>query len=148
MLTIDYFYSQCSSRLLRYFMMQIFIHYFLHIGFPFVIAYLFFKEDWKRTYLILLATMLVDLDHLLATPIFEANRCSFGFHLLHSYYAMAFYFLLLFCKKPYRIIGIGLLFHMFTDLIDCLFMFQNCRECMSEAPAYSVLESISNFLGL
>ena len=128
--------------------MQIFVHYFLHLGFPLFIAYIFFKEEWKKTYLILLATMLVDLDHLLAAPIFEANRCSFGFHYLHSYYAMVFYFLLLFCKKPFKIIGIGLLFHMLTDLIDCLFMFERCRACLSDSPAYFVLESISNFLGL
>lgn len=56
--------------------MQAFVHYFLHFGFPLVIAYVFFKKDWKKAYLILLATMLVDLDHLLADPIFAANRCS------------------------------------------------------------------------
>jgi hypothetical protein len=44
--------------------MQTSIHYFLHLGFPFVIAYLFFRKDWKKVYLILIATMLVDLDHL------------------------------------------------------------------------------------
>ncbi|MFT7037125.1 MAG: hypothetical protein ACJA2S_005667, partial [Cyclobacteriaceae bacterium] len=75
-----------------------------------------------KTYLILLATMLVDLDHLFANPIFDPNRCSVNFHFLHTYYAMACYVLLLFFKKPFRIIGIGLLFHMLTDYIDCLMM--------------------------
>ena len=64
--------------------------------------------------------MLVDLDHLLATPIFQANRCSINYHVLHTYWAMAVYVLLLFFKKPFSIIGIGLLFHMLTDYIDCL----------------------------
>jgi hypothetical protein len=102
--------------------MQTFIHYFLHFGFPAVIAYVFFKSLWKKAYLILIATMLVDLDHLLATPIFMANRCSINFHPLHTYYAMVFYVVLLFFPRPYRIIGIGLLFHMLTDYIDCLLM--------------------------
>ena len=102
--------------------MQTFIHYFLHLGFPFFIAFLFFRKDWKKVYLILLATMLVDLDHLIAHPIFQANRCSINFHFLHTYYAMGVYMLLLFFRKPFNIIGIGLVFHMLTDFIDCLMM--------------------------
>ena len=66
----------------------------------------------------MLATMLVDLDHLLATPIFDPGRCSINFHPLHTYWAMAGYVVLLFFKKT-RIIAVGLLFHMFTDYIDC-----------------------------
>ena len=102
--------------------MQTLIHYFLHLGFPFFIAFLFFRKDWKKVYLILLATMLVDLDHLGAHPIFQANRCSINFHFLHTYYAMGVYLLLLFFRKPFNIIGIGLVFHMLTDFIDCLMM--------------------------
>lgn len=102
--------------------MQTFIHYFLHLVFPVVIAYGFFRDDWKKVYMILLATMLVDLDHLLATPIFQADRCSINFHPLHTYYAMAVYALLLFFKKPFNVIGIGLLFHMLTDSLDCFMM--------------------------
>lgn len=124
--------------------MQTFIHYFLHFGFPFFIAYGFFRKDWKKVYLILLATMLVDLDHLLADPIFMANRCSIEFHPLHTYYAMVAYTALLFFRKPFNIIGIGLLFHMFTDLIDCLIMFSSCRVCLSDSPAIGLLEFISN----
>ena len=99
-----------------------FVHYFLHFGFPFFIAWHFFRDDWKRTYLILLATMLVDLDHLLATPIFMADRCSINFHPLHTWPAMIVYGLMLFLPKPYRIVGIGLLFHMLTDFLDCMMM--------------------------
>jgi len=101
---------------------QFIIHYFLHLIFPIFIARIFFKEEWKKVYLILLSTMLVDLDHLFATPIFDAERCSIGFHYLHSYFAIASYFFLLFFKKPIRIIGIGLLLHMLTDFVDCLMM--------------------------
>ncbi|UOE38277.1 DUF6122 family protein [Chryseobacterium oryzae] len=93
-------------------------HYFLHFGFPAVVAFLFYRKDWKKVYLIFLATMLVDLDHLFADPIFDPDRGSIGFHFLHSYYAIAVYFLLLFFKGNLRLIGIGLLLHMLTDFQD------------------------------
>jgi hypothetical protein len=99
--------------------MQFFIHYFLHIGFPLILALVFFRSEWKKVYFILLATMLVDLDHLLADPIFDPNRCSINFHPLHTYYAMIVYVALLFFKKPYNIIGLGLVLHMLTDALDC-----------------------------
>ncbi len=102
--------------------MQTVIHYFLHLVFPVIIAYIGFKKEWKKIYLILLATMLVDLDHLLANPIFDPNRCSINFHPLHTSYAMIIYGVLLFLPKPFNIVGIGLLLHMLTDYIDCLMM--------------------------
>lgn len=102
--------------------MRTFIHYFLHLGFPLIIALLFFRKDWKKVYIIFLATMLVDLDHLFANPIFQSDRCSINFHSLHSYYAIGGYVILLFLKRPFNLIGLGLVFHMVTDWIDCLLM--------------------------
>ena len=93
-------------------------HYGLHFLAPGLIAYIFFKNNWKTVYLLLLATMLVDLDHLYATPLFNPNRCSINYHPLHSYYAIILYLFLLVPVKT-RIIAIGLLFHMLTDYIDC-----------------------------
>lgn len=69
----------------------------------------------------MLATLLVDLDHLLANPVFDPNRCSIGFHPLHSYYAIVVYVGLLFFPKT-RIVAIGLLLHMATDYLDCLWL--------------------------
>lgn len=99
-------------------------HYSLHLAFPGLIAWVFFREDWKKAWIIMLATMLVDLDHLVADPIFDPTRCSIGFHPLHSYYAISVYFLLFFFSgaRTIKIISIGLLFHMFTDYQDCLWM--------------------------
>lgn len=99
-------------------LLKTFTHYFLHLVFPVFIALIFFRKDWKKAYLIMLATMLVDLDHILANPVFDPSRNSIGFHILHSYYAIAVYFLLLFFKGNIRIIAIGLLFHMLTDFLD------------------------------
>ena len=45
------------------------LHLALHFIVPLLIAFLFFKENWKLSYLIMIATILVDLDHLLASPI-------------------------------------------------------------------------------
>lgn len=99
---------------------EFFVHYGLHFIAPIAIAYLYNSKQWKRTYFILLTTMLVDLDHVLAYPdIFVANRCSINFHPLHSIYAIALYFICLLPKKT-RLIAIGLLFHMLTDFTDCL----------------------------
>lgn len=101
--------------------LQPIVHYTLHLLFPGLIAYFGFRDIWKKAWFIMIATMLVDLDHLLANPIFDPNRCSIGFHPLHSKVAIAIYGLMLF-YKPLRIIAIGLLFHMFTDYQDCLWM--------------------------
>ena len=128
--------------------MQTFIHYFLHFGFPFFLAYLFFRKDWKKVYLILITTMLVDLDHLFANPVFEANRCSIGFHPLHTPYAIIVYIILLFFPKTIRIIGIGLLFHMLTDFIDCVWLFQKCETCLSGSHAAYWVREISGFLDI
>ncbi|BDD04884.1 DUF6122 family protein [Aureibacter tunicatorum] len=101
--------------------LQPIVHYGLHFAAPLLIAYLYDKSKVWKGYLILLATMLVDLDHLLADPIFDPNRCSIGFHPLHSYYAIAFYLVMLVVVKNkwWRLVFIGLLFHMLTDQIDC-----------------------------
>ncbi|WP_234109400.1 DUF6122 family protein [Chryseobacterium sp. R2A-55] len=95
------------------------VHYFLHLVFPVFIAKVFFKPDWRKAYFIMLATMLVDLDHLFANPIFDPDRNSIGFHPMHSYPMIALYFLgCVFLHGKYRIIAVGLFFHMVTDFQD------------------------------
>ena len=88
---------------------------------PAVITCIFFRKKWLLAFLLMVSTMLVDVDHLLANPIYDPLRCSIGFHPLHQYVAIAFY-LLLCClpKRPkLRFIGIGLLIHMGLDSFDC-----------------------------
>ena len=94
------------------------LHLSLHLIVPLVVVGLFFKKDWKIAYFIMLSTMLVDLDHLLANPIYDPNRCSIGFHPLHQPWFIAFYFILSFYPKT-RFIGVGLIIHMVLDAIDC-----------------------------
>lgn len=94
------------------------LHIALHFLVPAIIALLFYRKQWIKVYLIFIATMLVDLDHLLADPIYDPERCSIGFHPLHSWIAIGVYFLMLFFPVT-RIVGLGLVIHMSLDFIDC-----------------------------
>ena len=99
------------------------LHLLLHGLVPGAVAWLFFRGRWKTAWIVMLATMLVDLDHLLANPIFDPNRCSIGFHPLHTTPAIVIYALLA-VVKPTRLIGVGLLIHMALDAVDCALMHQ------------------------
>jgi hypothetical protein len=97
------------------------LHYGLHFLFPLLIAFVFYKDYKWKAYFILIGTMIIDLDHLLANPVFDPTRCSIGFHPLHTGYALTVYTCLLFFRQS-RIVAIGLLLHLITDFIDCLFI--------------------------
>jgi len=99
-------------------MSRFFLHYGIHFLVPIAIGFIFFKENRVKAILIMLAAILIDVDHLVASPIFDPNRCSINFHFLHQYWAITLYVIFLFIK-PLRIIGIGLLIHIIADLTDC-----------------------------
>ena len=90
-------------------MTQGLIHYGLHFGLPLLVSVVFFRPIFIKAYGIMLLGLLIDLDHLLATPIFDPNRCSINFHPLHTYYAIVVYIVMTVLKKS-RILGIALLF--------------------------------------
>ena len=94
------------------------VHLVLHAVVPGAVAWLFFRKQWRRAWLVMLATMLVDLDHLLADPVYDPNRCGIGFHPLHTAPAIAGYAVLS-ILRPTRVVGVGLLVHMALDLADC-----------------------------
>ncbi|WP_431158549.1 DUF6122 family protein [Winogradskyella poriferorum] len=95
------------------------IHYGIHVFLPLAIALLFYRKQWFKAYVIMLLGFLIDIDHLLATPLFQADRCSINFHPLHSYYAIGIYVLLLIPNKT-RVIALGLLAHIVADSADCM----------------------------
>ena len=100
---------------------KFFIHYFLHFIVPIFIARIFFKKYWDRAFILMLLTLSIDIDHLLASPIFDPNRCSIGYHPLHTVYAAFFYLLLYFIPSwKWKAVAIGCLWHLSTDYIDCL----------------------------
>ena len=94
------------------------IHVLLHFLVPALIAFLCYKKETLKAWLFMIATMAVDIDHLLAVPIYDPNRCSIGFHPLHSYIAIGIYLVLLVFPKV-RLVAVGLLIHMALDYIDC-----------------------------
>ena len=111
------------------------LHIALHFVVPAGLALAIDRERWLRTWLILVATMLVDVDHLLADPVYDPARCSIGFHPLHTTPAIVAYGLVLFGPRALnaigalrdeaiiwmlQLVGLGLIVHMVLDGIDCL----------------------------
>lgn len=94
------------------------LHILLHFLVPAIVVVLFFRDKWRVDYLILISTMLVDLDHLLTNPVYDPERCSIAFHPLHSFWAIGLYLVLCFPKQT-RLVGIGLMIHMALDSLDC-----------------------------
>ncbi len=97
------------------------VHMLLHFLVPATVAKLGFPKSFMKAWLIMMAAMLIDLDHLVADPIYDPGRCSIGFHPLHQYPLVAVYALLAAWPKT-RILGIGLLIHVLLDGIDCWWM--------------------------
>lgn len=95
------------------------LHYGIHFLLPIVIGILAFPQFRWKAILILLGGILIDVDHLLANPVFDPDRCSIGFHPLHSYWAIGIYCLLLIPSKT-RIWGLALMIHILADTVDCL----------------------------
>ena len=128
-------------------MLQTIVHYSLHFVVIGAIAYFYDKKNWKRNWIILLSTMLVDVDHVFADPLFDPDRCGIGYHPLHSGIPILIYFLgVIFIKNSIiRLIFIGLLFHMATDFIDCLWMFSYCEECYTSSELYKWFNFLLQF---
>jgi hypothetical protein len=101
-------------------LLQPILHYSGHFLVPFGLAWLVWRENWRRAGLLMAAANLIDLDHLLATPIFDPGRCSIGFHPLHTAYAAAVYAAMLLVPKwRVRAFGLGALWHLAVDWGDC-----------------------------
>ena len=115
------------------------IHLFLHVLVPSLAAWVLVRftgfSFWKIL-LILVATMAVDADHLVADPIYAPNRCSIFFHPLHTLWPMVVYGLmtlwpvsLVFRNASITrrdeligLVGLGLVIHMMLDYSDCVWM--------------------------
>lgn len=97
------------------------VHYGIHLLLPVVIAFWAFPEKPWRALLWMWAGMAIDADHLLADPVFDPNRCSLGFHPLHSFWAVPVYIVLAALPKT-RPLGLGLLIHLMADGADCALM--------------------------
>lgn len=111
------------------------LHIALHFIVPLLIGFIFYKERWKFAYIIMIATMAVDIDHLLADPIYDPMRCSINFHPLHTFEVIFLYFLMVLVPFYYKrrsdsktitgklmviqLLGLGLIIHILLDALDC-----------------------------
>ena len=95
------------------------IHLSGHTILPIAISYAGYGSSWKSVAKIMIASNLVDADHLLAKPIYNPDRCSVGSHPLHSPPMIGLYSAMLFNEKTEQW-GVGLLTHMAVDYVDCI----------------------------
>ena len=77
------------------------------------------KKEFKGMVFWFSLANLIDLDHLLANPIYNPLRCGINFHPLHSWLMFPIYLVGLFYKKT-RYLSIGILLHILLDGIDCI----------------------------
>ncbi len=112
------------------------LHLLLHLAIPLLVARLCYPGRWRFAAFVMLATMIVDADHLLARPIYDPARCSIGFHPLHTTAPIIFYGILAVVPlivgqrtvgtrhrrtvDVLHLVGVGLLIHMALDAIDCV----------------------------
>ena len=93
----------------------------LHFAVPAAVARVVYPKSFLKAWLIMMGAMLIDLDHLLADPMYDPSRCSIGFHPLHQYWLIGIYVLVAVWPKT-RLLGVGLLIHVLLDGIDCWWM--------------------------
>jgi hypothetical protein len=95
------------------------LHIALHVLAPLAVAVICYRRRWYRAWLIMLAGWLIDVDHLLADPLYDPNRCSVTTHILHRWPAQILYLLLAMLPRT-RLVGLGLVIHVLLDALDCL----------------------------
>ena len=95
------------------------LHMFFHVAVPAVAAALFFRKNFRHATLVMLAGILIDIDHLAASPIVDPDRCSVGYHLLHSFWLIPVYVAMALYPKT-RLIGLGLIIHIILDTAECV----------------------------
>lgn len=90
---------------------------------PFALGWLIWRERAWRAGAVIAGANIIDIDHLLAVPIFDPERCSIGFHLLHGWEAALAYIVLLAVPRWWvRAFGLGALWHLVVDAGDCMAM--------------------------
>ncbi len=99
------------------------IHIILHFMVPLLFALLFYRQNWQKAWMLLMLSLLIDLDHLLANPVYAPDRCSIGYHPLHGGFA-ALLFLLIALIPVSRKVGFGLIIHLLLDGLDCYWMLE------------------------
>ena len=111
------------------------LHIALHFIVPLLVAFVIFRSTWQRAFGLMLTGLAIDIDHLLANPVYDPLRCSIGFHPLHSEIAIGIYAVLFVVSLPHglgkqllgrhrsaiNLVSIGLVIHIGLDASDCIF---------------------------
>ena len=97
------------------------LHIVAHFLVPALVARFGYEEQRLRAWLVMVATMAVDLDHLLADPVYDPDRMSLGFHPLHAWALQPVYVALALWPRT-RLLGLGLVVHMALDGLDGFWM--------------------------
>ncbi len=80
-----------------------------------------FDADAQGIVLAVFASHLIDLDHLLADPIYDPARCSITTHPLHHPVMWVLYTGLIFFKnRRVRYFGVALVLHLVLDALWCI----------------------------
>ena len=95
------------------------LHILLHVLVPLAVALAVGRDGWKPRFAWMMAGMVIDLDHLLADPVYDPTRCSLGFHPLHTAVPIVIYLALALWPRT-RWFGAGLCVHIALDALDCL----------------------------
>ncbi|TGC09376.1 hypothetical protein CUN85_05945 [Methanolobus halotolerans] len=69
----------------------------------------------KRDTCYFIGANLIDLDHLLTSPVNDSSRNSFGTHILHQKWLPLSIISVIMLITLYRWLGLGILFHFFLD---------------------------------
>ncbi|MDA1300532.1 MAG: DUF6122 family protein [Proteobacteria bacterium] len=93
-------------------------HLILHFIVPLAISLGWYRQRWVVAFALMLLGLAIDVDHLLADPIYDPDRCSVGFHPLHQIIPTGIY-VAMFAHERTRLIGLGLCLHILLDSIDC-----------------------------
>tara|TARA_E500000331_G_C17133296_1_gene659250 strand:+ start:271 stop:576 length:306 start_codon:yes stop_codon:yes gene_type:complete len=94
-------------------------HILLHFLVPFAVAAAFYRHKLFIAFSLMMLGLLIDVDHLLASPIYDPDRCSIGFHPLHTIMPIGLY-IAMFAHERTRLLGLGLCIHIALDAQDCL----------------------------
>ena len=95
------------------------LHIALHFLIPFTVAAGFYRHKLLAAFALMMLGMLIDIDHLLANPIYDPGRCSIGLLPLHTIFPIGIY-ISLFAQEKTRLLGLGLCIHIALDIHDCL----------------------------
>lgn len=95
------------------------LHLVLHVLVPALVTLIFYPRHSWAAFIRLMAGMVIDVDHIMADPFYDSERCSINYHLLHTPIPIIIYGALYFVPRL-RILSVGLIIHIILDYLNCL----------------------------